>query len=217
MSMLMQGASAPATRFWAERGPHDWAKVLPTYWAAGAQPHRQSLLAALKQMMPFGSVRELGCCAGTNLKLIRDTFPGVICQGLDVSQEAVIFAQDKFIRDGSVGVYCTDMLMDAPFWEDAEADVVVSCYALAYVAPEDMSALMGHILRSAKVGCVFVEPMIGEPGPVRAPGGLTEWRHDYARLIDHLLATDPRPARMENAGLTQKVELCDGIVMVKFL
>ena len=214
---LTDMASAPATQFWRGRGSADWARVLPTYWEAGAQPHRTFLVEALKALPRFESVRELGCCAGTNLRLIREAFPHVMNQGMDVSQDAVIFAQDKLAKDGLVSVICADMLTDAPYWEPQEVDVVISCYSLAYISPEDLPTLMTSIVRSARVGCVFVEPMMGEPGPIHASTGLTEWRHDYVRLLDSILATDPRPINLESAPLPTPVELCDGLVRVTFV
>lgn len=216
--LTTNGASAPATRFWRERGPWDWGRVLPTYWEAGAQSHRQFLIQSLRDFPRFETVRELGCCAGTNLGLVRVAYPWTQVQGLDVSQEAVLFAQQKFLRDGAVGVLQADFLEDAPLWQDGEADIVFSCYSLAYVAPEDLENLLGHVVRSAAIGCVFVEPMIGETGLIRqAHGGLIEWRHDYAAILDRVLANDPRAAKLESMPLPEPVESCDGYVRVTFV
>ncbi len=52
----MMAASSPATLFWRDRGPMDWARVLPTYWGATAQPHRAALIAALRKLPRFESV-----------------------------------------------------------------------------------------------------------------------------------------------------------------
>lgn len=211
-------ASAPATQFWAERGPYEWARVLPTYWEAGAQAHRTAMISAMRDLPPFESVRELGCAAGTNLKLIRTAFPSAIVQGLDVSQEAVLFAQDKFLRDGAVGVMQADILQDGELWEPGEVDVVVTCYTLAYVSPDDIETVMTNILRSARVGCVFVEPMMGETGRIHVNcPGLIEWRHDYVRLLDTLLNADPRNAALDAMPLPEAVELCDGLVRVTYV
>lgn len=211
-------ASAPATQFWAERGPHAWARVLPTYWEAGAQPHRRAMVDAMRALSPFESVRELGCAAGTNLKLVREAFPNVIVQGLDVSQEAVLFAQEKFLRDGAVGVMQADILEDSDWWEPGEVDVVLTCYTLAYVSPDDIEMIMSRTLQSARVGCIFVEPMMGETGRLytQCPG-LIEWRHDYVRILDKLLSTDPRNASLDAMPLPEAVELCDGLVRVKYV
>lgn len=210
-------ASAPATRFWAERGPFNWARVLPTYWEAGSQPHRAELVQALKGLPTFESVRELGCCAGTNLRMIREAFPKVLAQGMDVSEEAVLFAQDKFVKDGAVGIVQADILADSRYWEPGEVDVVFSCYTLAYIAPADLRLLLRAMVRSAKVGVVVVEPMLGDFGLLRSSSGLIEWRHDYTNLIAGILEEDARPSKLESWPLPTPVELCDGLIRVTFL
>lgn len=214
----MMAAASPATAFWRDRGPRDWARVLPTYWEDTARPHRQTLIQTLRDYPRFETLRELGSCAGTNLKLVRDAFPWVQVQGLEVSEAACIFAQQKFLRDGAVGILCADMREDAPLWADGEADIVISCYSLAYIPPEEIEVLLRHVCRSAAVGVVLVEPMIGDFGRIKdTPGGLVEWRHDYARLLDTILTEDPRPAKLESAPLPVAVEQCDGIIKVTYV
>jgi hypothetical protein len=141
----------------------------------------------------------------------------VVVQGVEVSQEACIYAQNKFIKDGRVGILWSDILDAASRWEPAEVDVVVSCYSLAYVAPDDLNGLLAAMVRSARVGIILIEPMMGEPCMMYAAGGMIEWRHDYVNRLSRILTTDRRPATLDSAQLPQAVELCDGAIMVKFL
>ena len=216
MAFTEQAASAPATQFWRDRGSQDWARVLPSYWEAGAQPHRHALLEAIRSLPRFDTLREIGCCAGTNLRMIRQNFPWINVEGTEISVEAATFAQDKLKDDPGVRVVCTDLFLDAPLWADREVDVAASVYTLAYVAPEEIMQVLAHMLRSASVGVIIVEPMHGPKG--RIPVQYTaEWCHDYGDLITTILADDPRPADLKVGTLSQPVERCDGIVVVTFL
>jgi hypothetical protein len=212
----MMAASSPATQFWRDRGPMDWARVLPTYWGATAQPHRASLIASLRKQPRFESLRELGCCAGTNIAMIRQVFPWAAVEGLEVSPEASLFAQDKFAADPAVRITCTDILYEAEVWDPGEVDVTISCYALAYIAPEDLDDLLVAAVRASSKGLVIVEPMYGDIG--RIPVHYTaEWRHDYTQRLDRILAAAERPASLVAEKLDNPVEQCDGIVAVTFL
>ena len=208
-------ASAPATKFWRDRGAAEWARVLPTYWGATAQPHRAALINRLRKLPAFESIRELGCCAGTNLAMIRQQFPYVAIEGIELSSEATAFAQDKLGKDPLTRVICQDILQCSYDWEPDEADVVFTCYTLAYVAPENILALLASILRSARKAVVLVEPMYGPIG--RMPVHYTcEWRHDYAALITEAMQFDSRPAHFVAEKLDTPVEHCDGIATVIF-
>lgn len=216
MTFTKSAASAPATQFWRDRGPESWARVLPTYWEAGGQPHRKALLEALHTFPRFESLREVGCCAGTNLRLIRETFPWVAMEGTELSIEAATFAQDKFANDPRTRVVCTDLFLDAPLWADRDVDVTISCYTLAYVAPEDLDEILHNMLRSSTIGIVIVEPMHGSIG--RLPVTYTsEWRHDYREAINRIMAMDPRRADLNVGRIDPPTESCDGILLVKFL
>lgn len=207
-------ASASAVNFWRDRGPDSWARILPTYWAATEQPHRSALLESLRRLPRFETVRELGCCAGTNLKLIRQAFPWVSVEGLELSVEAATFAQDKLADEPQCRVVCTDVVDDAPTWDDGEADVVVSCYALAYLSPPDLAEVLRHVVRSARIGVVLVEPMHNGP-PGRLPVTYAaEWRHDYQAALG--AAVQDRPATITVGSLKTPVESCDGVAIVVF-
>ncbi len=216
MAFTEQAASAPATQFWRDRKPADWASVLPKYWEAGGQPHRQAMLSALRSLPRFETLREIGCCAGTNLRLIREAMPWISVEGTEIGIPAATFAQDKFVKDPYTRVVCTDMFLDAPLWDDQEVDVTMSIYTLAYVAPEELEGMLRHMLRASRVGVLLIEPMLGEPG--RLPVHYTmEWRHNYSETLQHILPTISRRCRLDVTALPQAQEFCDGAAMVTFL
>lgn len=211
----MRAAESPAVKFWRDRGSLEWARVLPTYWEATAQPHRAALMQSLQKMPRFESVRELGCCAGTNIAMVRQLFPWAIVDGLEISPDAAIFAQQKFINDPSVRITCADIVAESKLWTPAETDVVFTCYTLTYISPDDIGDLVHEIVKSATIGVAIAEPMYGDMGriPVQYT---TEWRHDYVRIFDDALARDGRHAQLVAEKLPQPVEYCDGILRVVF-
>lgn len=174
------------------------------------------MLEALRAFPRFEFLREVGCCAGTNLRLIREAFPWVVLEGTEISIEAATFAQDKFANDAQTRVVCTDMYMDAPLWEDREVDVTMSCYTLAYVPPDDLDDILWHMLRASSVGVLIIEPTHGEIGQL-PHGYTTVWRHDYSEAISRIMALDPRRADLSVGFISPSIEDCDGLTMVKFL
>lgn len=194
----------------------EWSTALPKYWAATGQPHRAALIDQLRTLPHFENIRELGSCAGTNIRLFREAFPHAAVEGIDVSEAAVLFAQDKLATDPYVRVVHADILDEAPQWQDEEADVVVSCYALTYIAPEDLPDLLGHIVRSARVGIAFAEPMVGPPARLPIRYDTVEWRHDYSAVLTPILQAAGRPATMSLSTLAAPIDHCDGVLSVSF-
>lgn len=212
----MQNASSPATAFWRDRGALSWARVLPTYWAATGQAHRAALIAALRKLPRFESLRELGSCAGTNIKMIREAFPWCAVEGVELSYEAATFSQLQFGADPYVRIVCNDMMDEQQHWEPQDVDVTVSCYTLAYVAPEELEDFLLAMVNASKVGMVIIEPQYGEIG--RVPNkNLCEWRHDYTKALDKVMYNSGRKAMMSAEKLNEPVEICDGIMRIEFM
>jgi len=165
-------------------------------WHAIHQPHRQVLVEALKKLPPFETLLEIGSNAGPNLRLIHDAFPDVDLTGLDVSgvdYDAAKFAEldrrGELAGKGRVG------FVEGPIPESLRSlhptDVVLSCYALAYVTPKDFAETMFAITEIAQRAIVLAEPMVvvGDPMgisqqiyTIRNADGQPvqfEFKHDY--------------------------------------
>ena len=72
---------------------------------------------------------------------------------------------------------------------DRVVDVVLSCYTLAYLDPEDAHVAMLGINRMAEKALILVEPMRVTHDQIWGQcrdDGLPEWRHDYERTLGAL-------------------------------
>src|SRR5258708_24932839 len=131
--MVAAPGTADAVAFWAEpRSSESYAK----YWAASAQPHRQSLVHAL-HLLPkrFTSLLEVGCFVGTNLRLIHQSFPWAALTGIDINEGALAYGRERL---PAVTFQTGDALTASASWPAPSVDLIVSCYALAYVAPTEL-------------------------------------------------------------------------------
>lgn len=184
---------------WLRKKPLSWAE----YWdgpSGLAAPHRTLLVEELQRLWPFASLLEVGCGPCVNLARVRQAFgPSVHLTGFDVSESALELGQDRFIdaqleppQQLAVGALPEALSGDERF------DVILSCYTLAYLSPEDLAVALPRLAHAARRALVIAEPMVvvgpetGQPHLMRpAP---PEWRHDYVSYF-----RDDAPGRW-NAG-----------------
>lgn len=169
--------------FWRKKPDAGWA----SYWSTLQAPHRDVLLATLRTLPQFSSLLEVGCGPGVNLWRILEAFPDIALCGVDVSQGAVDYGAQRFAEAdranelaGTAHVtLCAGQIPEA-LEQFTPADVVVSCYALAYVWPTDIEPTLSRLLQLATQAIVIAEPMVipgCNSGPmVRRPA---EFRYDY--------------------------------------
>jgi len=173
--------------FWeakAADGPSGWA----AYWATVQAPHRTALVDALRTVAPFDSLLEVGCGPGVNLWRIHQAFPDADIVGMDIANAAIDYGSEIFARadlDGTLQGSGRVTLCAAALPDDLaqlpvdDVDVVLSCYALAYLPPEALDVALGAIVTIARQGIVLAEPMV-EPGFAEGlTSRLPEWRHDF--------------------------------------
>jgi SAM-dependent methyltransferase len=168
--------TATATRYWATRhetAEPGWAE---RYWESAWAPHRDALVKAVAELWPFGSLLEVGCNAGPNLVRFAARWPDVTYHGLDANAQALSMARahgvPAVLREGTVPADLDTLPI---------VDVVVTCYALAYVAPEDLARVLYGLSVHARRGLVLAEPMLTGLSAMVGPG--PEWAHDYATEI----------------------------------
>jgi SAM-dependent methyltransferase len=179
--------------FWERKtatGPSSWA----SYWDTINAPHRNVIIDALRTVPAFGSLLEIGCGPGVNLFRVLQAFPDVDVTGLDISPGAIDSA-DRRLREATEGgeltgtgraAVCVGELTEA--LEVMEpVDVVLSCYALAYVHPLDIQRTIEQLLDLAQRAIVIAEPMLipGLPPGLIAQSSSAprpkEFRYDYLR------------------------------------
>lgn len=179
----MMGAEA----FWAaDRG--EWTPAwLQEYEASITRPYRQQIVDAIVALQAT-SLLEVGCHCGPNLRRIAKACPSMRLLGVDVNRTAVDAGKAAVVRDGfadRVTLYHAAFPRQTYGLEDGCVDVVLTCYALAYLAPRDLPEALSEAGRIARRAVVLVEPMAVNgltPAGVRTLD-YEEWRHDYPAAI----------------------------------
>lgn len=187
-----------------------WRRISPAYfegcWNSIHRPHRQPILDAIASLMPATSLLEIGCNAGPNLRLIHERWPEVRLVGIEVNAAAAIYA-------GCQGITCVtgDLRYELPRLGAGEFDIILSCYCLAYIEPDEIADVLAHMVRIARVGLVIAEPMAFSGMSVPEAAGIPEWRHDYVaslpmnfKRFNSLRMVEP-PVERLNAVLTVRL------------
>lgn len=207
-----------ATAYWQTRHQTAGTGWLDHYWNDLAASHRTVLLGELTRLPSFRSLVELGCHVGPNLRLIRQTFPTVSLRGIDVNPAVIDFTAESFRDDSMTRFVCADFATHILTWPECSVDVVLTCYALAYLEPPALRLVLAALVRVARIALVLAEPMAGwgeSPGLVpRLP--YPEWRHDYLRLVRELTTLSVRPVRFFGAVVSPPADRLDGILTCQF-
>ncbi len=178
---------------WARRPPLDAER----YWQSTDQPHRRTLLDQLRSFGSPRSLLELGSHSGPNLRLAAREFPEARVGGIEINGGVVVRARQLLREDGLGRVELTvgsvvDLL---PGLADDSEDLVFSCFALAYLPPAQLSEVLRHSLRVARLGLILVEPQFRGGQRVGLMRETAGWRHDYAAGLRRL-GVDTQAMRM---------------------
>lgn len=180
----MHTQTAEAATWWARPRGADNPGWIASYQKSLTSRHRTVILSAVQSMPGVTSVLEIGSHCGPNLMRIAQGCPAIEqLTGIDVNAEAIAagtqwastlgLSERIQFHQGRI----PDTTGPLP---DGCVDVVLSCYALAYIAPQDLDAVLYEMGRLAKRAVILAEPMT--EGPVKGRvslQGYQEWAHDY--------------------------------------
>jgi len=176
-------AATIAHRFWA--APQR-ALFAERYWDKVDDRHRAVLMEAVASIGELGSALEVGCNAGPNLRLLHARSPQTILAGIDIHPDVLAFGEARAQAEGWRWRGVPGAMQEVlPTLKGESLDLVFSCYALAYLPPEDVGPVLYHMLRVARKAVVLAEPMV--LGPLAREGLISthmgECRHDYLRVL----------------------------------
>lgn len=179
----MQTATIEAGNWWAQpRGAHapDW---ILTYQRSLMAPHRTAIVAQVKALQAE-TLLEVGCHCGPNLVRLGRECPDLQMLGVDISAEAITAGRqwvDSVGLGDRVQMNAGRMPLVTEQVPSRSVDVVLSCYTLAYLAPQDLDAVLYEIGRLAEKAVILAEPMV-DSGPsvsLHQRQGYREWAHGY--------------------------------------
>ena len=181
----MHTETVEAANWWARPRGAAASTWIATYQKSLTSRHRDVILAAVQSVPDVTSVLEVGSHCGPNLMRIAQACPGVEqLTGVDINAEAASAGAQWADRLGlseriafQVG-RVPDLTSALP---DGCVDVVLSCYALAYIAPRDLDAVLYEMGRLARRAVILAEPMT-HTGPATTKVSFSEyheWAHNY--------------------------------------
>lgn len=180
----MHTETIEAADWWARPRGATAANWIANYQRSLQARHRD-VISGLVQGLDATTLLEVGCHCGPNLMRLAQDCPALRLIGVDINEEAVSAGRQWMATAGlssrvqlNVGRFpaVTSGIADGTF------DVVLSCYALAYVAPVDLEAALCEMGRLATRAVILAEPMGLTATPVtssRSLSGYTEWAHRY--------------------------------------
>jgi SAM-dependent methyltransferase len=181
-AVMAAPTTALAQQFWSTpREDAAWEQLANMT----TQTHRQVLLQQFHLLRLFKTVLEIGCQAGTNLRLLRRVFPWAQLTGVELNPSAVAWAQRKYANDPQITIVQGSLTDPEPL---PAFDVVFTCYALAYVAPTDVLTAIKRIVASAQVGIILAEPQRSDISQAVPGLAFPEWLHPFDALLSGALA-----------------------------
>lgn len=171
-------STAQATDYWRERDTTFGAGWADHYWRTRMASYRLELASDLAAIARARSFFEVGCNVGANLWHLSEQRLAI--GGCDVNAAAIAFAQEQLNGDLRIG----GMLDVLGSYRAGGWDVVFSCYALAYLAPEDLPRAIRLMMRVARRAIVLAEPMHldGGSGYTRL-NQIPEYKHDFVGAL----------------------------------
>ncbi len=183
----MQVATVAAVDWWGATRA-DATAWIDDYKNSLHERHRDAIAEIVKRY-DVTSVLEAGCHCGPNLIRLAQDIPTLTdLFGVDASAQA-IEAGTAWAHEAGLG---DRVHMQVGRFPEATshmpnqcADIVLSCYTLAYLSPEDLDAALYELGRLAKKAVILAEPVTsGEPVQLsRTARGYQEWAHAYGKSL----------------------------------
>ena len=145
--------------YWINRplgSEKDWFDHQPnwieSYIHSVDHPHRQMIIDIMRELGPIGNLLELGCCVGSNLLRIQESFPKMKLAGIDVNETCIARARE-FLPDAFLKV---SSYFSIPF-TDKSFDAVLADASLMYANPDDIVKAIQEIDRVTRWAVIIVD------------------------------------------------------------
>lgn len=180
----MHAETHAAGDWWAKSRGAGAASWVQDYQGSVKRHDRTALVEILKGL-EVSTLLEVGCHCGPTLVRFAQELPDLKMIGVDVNTEAItagrawVAAQGLSSRIQLNAGRVPEMTASVP---TGSCDVVLSCYALAYIAPADLDAVLYEMGRIASKAVILAEPMTFDGAVAKGEqrlSGYREWIHDY--------------------------------------
>jgi predicted O-methyltransferase YrrM len=179
----MHAQTVEAANWWAKSRGRDNASWIANYQNSLKGRQRTAIVEIVKGLSGVTSVLEVGCHCGPNLIRLAQELPGIEqLTGVEINADAVKAGQRWVEHEGlqdRVSIVEGRVPDKTDILPSECVDVVLSCYALAYIAPTDLDAVLYDVGRLAKRAVILAEPMPGSTPRAASLTDYQEWVHDY--------------------------------------
>ena len=211
----MHVQTVEAGDWWARSRGETSANWIANYQKSLTARHRDRIAAIIAALQPE-TLLEVGCHCGPNLVRLATECPTLAMIGIDANREAITAGRTWVASRGlaeriqlNVGRVPeqTQALPSGAF------DVVLSCYALAYIAPQDLDAVLYDMGRLAAKAVILAEPMTeGDQSQWHGTiAGYQEWAHNYRHASRWLKTWQGMTIRSE--AVTPPVDRLRGVLV----
>ncbi len=182
----MHTQTVEAAAWWARTRGEKSATWIGRYKNSLKARHRDVIAGVIGDLSAM-SVLEVGCHCGPNLVRLANQHPTIeTLLGIDVNEDAITEGRNWVASQGlSTRIHLKPGRVPEATQDlsDGCVDVVLSCYALAYISPPDLDGVLWEIGRLARKAIVIAEPMTDEITVTSTCTleGYQEWAHNYRR------------------------------------
>lgn len=181
----MHAATVHAADWWARPRGDTAAQWIANYQKSLHLRHRVAISEIVGELQPK-TLLEIGCHCGPNLMRLATDHDGLKVCGLDASSEAILagkaWARQYPALESRIELAVGRFPQATEKFPDGAFDVVLACYTLAYIAPQDLDAALYEVGRLAKHAVILAEPQRtdGTDADIKqSVTGYTEWQHNY--------------------------------------
>jgi ubiquinone/menaquinone biosynthesis C-methylase UbiE len=180
----MHAATQQAAEWWARPRGETAGAWITNYQQSLQTRHRGVISQIVGEIQP-ATLLEVGCHCGPNLIRLATDHPRLTLSGIDISPEAIAAGQRWASQLPSLSARIEMAVGQFPAatetFPDGAFDVVLSCYALAYIAPVDLDAVLYELGRLATRAVIIAEPQVFDASAnvKQTITRYTEWQHNY--------------------------------------
>lgn len=133
-----------------------WSNIHDKYYLNNHKvaKKRRDYIAKIVANNEIGSVLELGCHDGINLKHIEDAAPNVKTEGIDICKKAIDFGKNKLKVNADMRV---QSIYDLSNFKDNSYDLVFTCTCLIHIPSERISNILQEMCRISKKFVINIE------------------------------------------------------------
>jgi SAM-dependent methyltransferase len=184
----MRVETMAAVDWWAQPRAANAAEWISAYKNSLHARHR-NVIADVVKRYDASSLLEVGCHCGPNLIRLAQDIPTLTdLFGIDASQQAIDAGSswaDEAGLSGRVQMRVGRFPEGTAAMPTGCADIVLSCYTLAYLSPADLDPALFEIGRLARRVVILAEPLAtgATKALTRTAQGYQEYAHAYGSAL----------------------------------